>query len=257
MIKGREKLGRRFSFLGLGVLLAGMIASFIPSWYPPGTPAPNALAGFLQQWWALASLVALPLGFTCATLGSYFINRFARRYWPGSKVMARPDEVLERGMKGFDDKYSYFAHSLKESNYVLAGQCGILIFAARSDRGRVVVQGDRWKEPFSIMRFFTVFAREGVGNPARDLGEQVSKLRDLLNKSGDASLNDVPIDGAAVFLNDGVKLELDSPVIPALRVDQVKEFVRRKAKEAKLSNNTVRVLQDYLREQGTFQEETV
>ena len=75
----KESLGRRFSMVGLLILFIGMMASFIPNWYPPGAPTPNAAAAFLQQYWALASFIALPAGFLCASVGSYFVNRFARR----------------------------------------------------------------------------------------------------------------------------------------------------------------------------------
>lgn len=256
----KETIGRRFSLTGLLILMVGMLASFIPSWYPPGTPAPNAVVAFLQQYWALASFIALPAGFLAASVGSYFINRFARRRWPGSKTTARPDELLERSMKGFDDKYAYFVHSLP-AMYVVAGPCGILLFALRSDRTQVTVQGDRWREKFSVGRFFTVFAREGLGNPPRDLADQAVKIKELLesangksDEAGAATLANVPIDGAAVFLNDATQLEVDGPNVPVLRPDQVKEFVRRKARDVKLSNQTIRVLHEFLRENSTHQE---
>lgn len=254
-IKRKEKFGRRFSLTGLGILFLGMMASFVPTWYPPGTDAPNALAAFGQQYWAIISFIALPAGFICASIGSYFINRFAARRWPNSKTMARPDEILERSMKGFDDKYAYFSYGLP-SQYVVSGPCGVLIFAARGDRGRVSVSGDRWREPFSIGRFFTVFAREGVGNPARELAEQTEKMRALLSSAPntDADLSDVPIEGAAVFLNGDAQLELDSPSVPVLRADQVKEYIRRKTREVRLSGSRVRVLNEFLRDQSTFQE---
>lgn len=256
----KETIGRRFSLVGLLILFIGMMASFIPSWYPPGAPAPNAVVAFLQQYWALASFIALPAGFLCASIGSYFINRFARRRWPGSKTVARPDEVLERSMKGFDDKYAYFVHSLP-AMYLVAGPCGILLFALRSDRTQVSVQGDRWREKFSIGRFFTVFAREGLGNPPRDLADQAVKVKALLasanGQPGDetgSALADVPIDGAAVFLNDATQLDITGPNIPVLRPDQVKEFVRRKTREVKLSNQTLRALHEFLRDNSTYQE---
>ena len=257
-IKRKEKLGRRFSLTGLGILFAGMLASFIPTWYPPGTPAPNALAAFFQEYWALASFIALPAGFIFASIGSYFVNRFAARRWPGNKSVARPDEVFERSMKGFDDKYVFFAYSLANSNYLVSGPCGVLLFAIRSDRGRVTVQGDRWREPFSFGRFFTVFAREGVGNPARDLDEQQQKMRALLNgaPAAEGSLSTVPIEGSVVFLSSDMQIELDNPTVPVLRTDQVKEYIRRKTKEVRLPGSTVRVLNDFLRDQGKFQEVT-
>jgi hypothetical protein len=260
-VEQKERLGRRFSLAGLGILFLGMMASFVPNWYPPGATPPNAVAAFLQEYWALASFIALPAGFLCASIGSYFINRFARRRWPGSRVIARPDEVLERSMKGFDDKYAYFAHSLPGSPYVVAGPCGVLLFAVRNDRGRIVINGDRWREPFSLGRLFTVFAREGVGHPPQELQDQAKKVRDLLNKAavngggegGTTQFANVPIDGAAVFLNDQAQVTVENSTIPVLRSDQVKEYIRRKSKEARLSPDTARALTEYLREQSTFQ----
>jgi hypothetical protein len=214
-VERKEAIGRRFSLTGLGILFLGMLASFVPNWYPPGTTPPNAVAAFLQQYWALASFIALPAGFLCASIG-----------------------------------------------YVVAGPCGVLLFAVRNDRGRVVINGDRWREPFSFGRLFTVFAREGVGHPPQELQTQAQKVRELLNKApadngADANgspFANVPIDGAAVFLNEQAQITVESSPIPVLRGEQVKEFIRRKSKEAKLPPNTVRALTDYLRDQSTYQE---
>src|SRR5215203_6021161 len=112
-IRSKETLGRRLSMIGLGILMFGLLASFVPSMFPPTMdPATvSAPVKFLQTYWSWISFAALPLGFIFASFGSYYINRFARRRWPGMKTVARPDEVLERNMKGFDDKYAYFAWS--------------------------------------------------------------------------------------------------------------------------------------------------
>jgi hypothetical protein len=259
-IRRKEKLGRRLSLIGLGILLLGLLASFMPSWYP--TPPENGSVGVLfYQYGTWIAFLTLPLGFAFASFGSYYINRFARRAWPEVKVLARPDEMLERAMKGFDDKYAYFAFSLP-ARYVLVGPAGVLVFAVRSDRGRVHVSGDRWREPFSLGRLLTIFAREGVGNPAKEIEEETRKLRELLSASGGASSNetraggdfaDVPFDGAAVFLNPAVNLTVDAPAIPVLRSGDVKDFVRRKAKETRLSPDLLRRLTDRLVAASTHQ----
>lgn len=244
-IKKRETRGRRFSLVGLGILFVGLLASFVPTWINPLDPIQPGVMGFLQQYWSWVSFAALFIGFICASIGSYYINRYARRRWPGSRFYERPDEVLERGMKGLDDKYSYFAMSLPAS-YALAGANGITIFAVRSDKGRVTVNGDKWREPFSFGRLFTIFAREGVGNPAQDLEDQKEKLRALFTE-------EVPIDGVAVFLNQEIQLELSNPSVPALRADQVKDYLRARAREVKLSNAAIRTLTETLVAKAEYQ----
>ena len=253
-INRKNNLGRRFSMAGLIVLAIGFIASLMPGWLP--TP----VLSVLQHYGIIVSFGSLFAGFACARLGSYYINRYARRPWPDSKIRARPDEVLEGNMKGFDDKFVYFAHSLPASNYVLVGPCGILLFALRNEAGRVTVTGDRWREPFSMGRILRVLAQEGIGDPPRELEEQKARLRQLLSTTGTGDAGpgkwaDVPIEGAVVFLNNAVQLETDSPTVPILRLEQVKEYVRRKVKEVKLPTSTLRELTDYLRENSKFQEE--
>lgn len=259
-IRRKEKLGRRLSLIGLGILFVGLLASFVPTWYPT-PPQNNSVGAFFYQYWNLIAFLTLPIGFAFASFGSYYINRFARRAWPEVKVLARPDEMLERAMKGFDDKYAYFAFSLP-ARYVLVGPAGVLVFAVRSDRGRVQVNGDRWREPFSLGRLLTIFAREGVGNPAKEIEEETRKLRDLLAASGGDTAGgagtggdfaDVPFDGAAVFLNPAVNLTVNAPAIPVLRSGDVKDFVRRKAKETKLAPDVLRRLTDRLVAASTYQ----
>jgi hypothetical protein len=250
-IRRKESLGRRLSLIGLAVLFAGLLASFIPSWFPPSedpTVTVSAPVQFLQTYWTWISFAALPLGFIFASFGSYFINRFARRRWPGMKTVARPDEVLERSMKGFDDKYAYFAWSLP-ANHVLVGPSGVMVLAVRSDRGKVTVQGDRWREPFNVGRFFTVFAREGVGNPALELEDQMRKLRALIEQAplpkGENAAA-VPIEPVAIFLNPEMQITLENPSVAVLRADQLKDYVRRRTREVKVSPATMRAVSDYL-----------
>ena len=260
-IKRRETLGRRFSLTGLGILFLGLLIIFVPTWYPPDAPIQEGVIGFVQVWWSWLSFAALFAGFLCASVGSYYINRYARRRWPGSRLIERPDEVLERNLKGFDDKYGYFALSLPVG-YVVAGPNGVTIFAVRSDKGRVIVDGDKWKEPFSLGRIFTIFAREGVGNPGREIAEQSEKIRTLLTAANGqrepataVDLTNAPVEGVAVFLNSEVRLELTNPTIPALRADQLKDYLRNRAKEVKLNNASQRAILEILASQAVHQDE--
>lgn len=258
-IKRKESLGRRITLGGLAVLFIGLLASFTPTWFPPDQPAANALIGFVQSYWAYISFGSLALGFLASNVGSYYINRFAPRRWPDSNRIARPDELVEQNLKGFDDKYGLFLWSLPDAPYLLAGPNGIQVFIVRGDKGQVNVSGDRWKEPFSIGRMFTAFTREGLGNPGREVEETKQKVRELL-QSGESNqqlgmkAGDVPIDGAVVFVNPSVNLTLDNPTVPVVAVAQLKKVIRTGGKTQQLSNNDVRALTDYLRDVSVISE---
>ncbi len=252
-IRRKDTIGRRFTLTGMGVLALGFVASLVPTWYAPDAPIQPGIVGFIQQYWSWISFGALFAGFICASIGSYYINRYARRRWPGSRFVERPDEMLERNLKGLDDKFAFFSQSLPASSYLLAGPNGITIFALRSDKGRVIVNGNKWKEPFTLTRFFTFFAREGVGSPDQDIEAQKEKLRTLLAQ-GDG-FAEMPMDGAALFLNPQIELQITAPVIPVLKPEQVKDYVRARVKEARVPNATQKALVDFLATKATWQEE--
>ncbi len=249
-IRSREQLGRRITLAGLLVLLVGLVVSFTPNWLPPDEPAGNALLRFVQQYWAYLSFGALAIGFLASSAGSYFINRFAPRRWPGTNQIARPDEIIERSLKGFDDKYTLFLWSLPHAAYLLVGPPGIFVFVVRGDKAQVRVQGDTWKERFSLGRILTAFTREGVGNPSRELEEIRQSLQEMLRKAAEAGRlsvdpAEVPVHGAVVFIHPQAQLTLENPTVPVLRPGDVKKFVRG-VKGRPLSGQTLRELTAYL-----------
>lgn len=258
-IKSRDKLGRRLSTAGLIILFIGLLASFVPTRYPPGSEPASALAQFLLRNWALISFAALPLGFLAASLGSYFITRYARRRWPGSATPGRPDEAFERSLKGLDDRFSLFIFSLPVG-YALVTPSQIITFAMRSDKGSVRVNGNKWREGWNMSRVLTLFAREGVGHPPSDLADQERKLRAYLAKApandNGVNLAEVPFEGAVVLLNADTRLELTGePSVSVLRADQLKEFVRKRVKDVK-PMPPVRAASDYLATHNTATEAT-
>lgn len=252
-IKRKDQLGRRLSLVGLAILIVGMIASFAPTRYPPGETMTTQWAAFWQQNWLIVSFAALPLGFLAASVGSFFITRYARRRWPDSKQIARPDEVLERSLKGLDDKHALYVYSLPVG-FALLTSAGLLTMTVRSDRGRIIVNGDRWREPWGFGRIFTLFAREGVGNPPAELADQEAKMRELLSKAP-TDLSKLPIEGAVVFLNAQMLLDLTSPSVAVLRADQIKEHIRKRARELKTPAAVVRGAAEWLEQNATFQAE--
>jgi hypothetical protein len=247
VIANKERTGRRFSMIGMAILFVGLIASFAPTRYPDPTvqEATSSVGQFFEQYWGIISFAALPLGFISASFGTYYIARYARRRWPGG-VAARPDEVVERSLKGFDDKYSLFIYSLPVG-YALLTPFALLTFAVRSDKGRVTVKGDRWREGWNFSRIFTFFAREGVGNPPGELAEQERKMREFLAQGG-PELEATPIEGAVLFLNSEAAVQADAPTVPVLRADQLKDYIRKRAKEVKAPPALMRQAAAYLQE---------
>jgi hypothetical protein len=256
VIRSKEKRGRQITLAGLAILFLGLLSSFIPNWYPigPEGETEGGFIGFLQMFWPYISFGALALGFIASNIGSYYINRFAPRRWPGTRQIARPDELVERSLKGFDNKYSLFLWSLPQTNYLLVGPPGIFVFNVKGDKGKVTVEGDRWKEAFSIGRLFTSFTREGLGNPSRELEEDKQKIRELLQQGEAADKHsldaaEVPIQGAVVFINPGVTLNAVNPSVPVVQTGDIKKVIRDN-KGRMLNTTQVRELTEFLKAQS-------
>ncbi len=58
----------------------------------------------------------------------------------------------------------------------------------------------------------------------------------------------------ALFLNPEMKITLENPSIAVLRSDQLKEYVRRRAKEVKVSPTVMRAVMEHLAANCTYQD---
>jgi hypothetical protein len=253
LIEKRERMGRRLSLAGLLVLFVGLLASFVPSRYPPGTVPSSEFGQFMQQWWSTIAFAALPIGFLFASAGSYFITRYARRRWPGVNQVLRPDELLERSLKGLNDQYTLFLYSLPVA-YAVLTPTALVTLTVRGDKGHVRVQGDKWRERWSFGRILTLFAREGVGHPPSELADQANKMQQYLSAAplaeGEVPVQG-PIDGAVVFLNSDTFLDLAEPTVAILRADQLKDHLRKRTREIKAPAAQARAVSNYLQQNNT------
>jgi hypothetical protein len=196
LIQRRSKLGMIASLAGIGVLAVGMIASFRP-----------------QIAWV--SLIALVLGFILAQFGSYNLRRWGRT--------PRPDQVIEESMKGFDDRYHFYAWSLPVP-YVLLSPQGIYTFITRDQTGKVTAKGKTWQTKFSLSRLFMMFAQEGMGNPTDEAELQAKKLTDWIRgKLPEVSATVQPV---IVFIDARAELDITDPVVPVLEPKSMKKWLR-------------------------------
>ena len=141
-IKKRETLGRRLFLVAVLALGSGLLVSFTPNLESfRAAAANNVVMQVVLDNYAIFSFASLIVGFLSASVGSFFINRFAPRRWPNSKVMARPDEAFARLLKGLNDQYTLYNWAIPGVSHLLVGPCGILTFVLRSDKGAFA--GDR------------------------------------------------------------------------------------------------------------------
>lgn len=205
LIKRNGKIGNWTSLAALAVLGVGMFISF------------------RRQDLFIYALIALLLGFTLTQIGMYMGNRYGRS--------PRPDEKLDAGLKGLPGDYNMYHYTTPASHF-LAGPAGLWILMPYHQRGQVVYQKNRWKMSGGgfLQSYMRIFGQESIGRPDIEIENEVAKLRRYLAKQMDES--QIPeIKPLIVFTNDEVEIEANDAPIPAMKLKQVKDYIRQRAKE--------------------------
>lgn len=209
LIKRNGKIGNWTSLAAIAVLGLGLYLSFV------------------RQDLIVYSLVALLAGFTLTQIGMYLGNKFGRS--------PRPDEKLDAGLKGLPGEFAMY-HYMTPVSHLLVSPAGIWVLKPFHQLGRVTFHKNRWRISGGgfLQSYMRIFGQESLGRPDSEIESELSSLKRFLAKHMDES--EIPeINALLVFTNDNVELEVADAPIPALKLKQLKDFVRQKAKEKKVS----------------------
>ena len=180
------------------------------------------------------SLVALLLGFTLTQVGMYMGNKFSRS--------PRPDEKLDAGLKGLQNEFVMY-HYTTPVSHLLVGPAGVWIVMPYHQRGQVSFRKNRWRMSGGgfLQGYMRIFGQEGLGRPDLEIDNEIRSLKKYLLKHMEES--EIPeINAIMIFTNDDVELDAEETPVPALKLKQLKEFIRQRAKEKKLSAETLNKL---------------
>lgn len=184
------------------------------------------------------SLVALVLGFTLTQIGMYMGNKFGRS--------PRPDEKLDAGLKGLQNEFVLY-HYTTPASHLLVGPAGVWVLKPYHQGGRVIFEKNRWRNSGGgfLQSYMRIFGQESLGRPDLELENEIQGLRKYLLKHMDES--EIPeINPLMVFTNESVELDTENAPLPALKLKQVKEFIRQRAKPRQLSQEKIEQLSGIL-----------
>ncbi|MGZ9234661.1 MAG: hypothetical protein ACXW4E_03985 [Anaerolineales bacterium] len=220
LIKRNGTIGNWTSMAALAVLGLGMYISFVRT----------ELFTY--------SLIALVLGFTLTQIGMYMGSKFGRS--------PRPDERLDAGFKGLQNEFVMY-HYTTPASHLLVGPAGTWVVMPYHQKGQVEFKKNRWRISGGgfLQSYMRIFGQEGMGRPDIEIENEIKALRKYLAKNMDES--EIPeINALMVFTNENVEVNANDSPIPALKLKQVKEFMRQKAKEKKISADTTNKLKSVL-----------
>jgi len=177
------------------------------------------------------SAVALIVGFVLMQIGIYMGNRYGRS--------PRPDEKLDTGLKGLQNDFVMYHYSTPVS-HLLLGPAGVWVLLPYHQRGQVTFKKNRWQMSGGgfLQAYMRIFGQEGLGRPDLEIDSEITALKKYLAKHMDQA--EIPeINALMVFTSDEVEIDAEGATVPALKLKQMKEFIRKKVKDKAITPNTL------------------
>lgn len=185
------------------------------------------------------ALVALLVGFTMTQIGMYMGNRYGRS--------PRPDEKLDAGLKGLPGDFTIY-HYTTPAAHLLVGPAGVWVIMPFHQRGQVTYQKNRWRISGGgfLQGYMRIFGQEGLGRPDIEVDSEVNRVKKYLEKALDGSA--VPeVQPLLVFTSDDAEVDAGDSAVPGLKLKQIKDFFRQKAKEIKFPNLSIQEINAVLK----------
>jgi hypothetical protein len=220
LIKRNGRIGQYTSLSALGVLGIGMYLSFA---------RPDLF---------VFSIGALIVGFTMTQVGMYFSNRWGRS--------PRPDEQLDAALKGLPGDMTIY-HYVSPVPHLLIGSAGLWILQPYHQRGKVTYYKNRWRLSGGgfMQAYMTIFGQEGIGRPDSEIANEIELVKSFFSKQLDGA--EVPdISAALIFTNDQAEIDSTDAPLPVMKLKQLKDFFRQKAKEKPVNSLTLEKLKSVL-----------
>lgn len=199
LVARRARLGKIFTYVGLGLLLAGLIISLLVK----------------QMSFIFVSFGCLVAGVIASSIGTANLNRWFRE--------PRADQVLARSLKGLDDRYRLYSYTLP-APHVLLTPSGLYVLTAMLQEGKIRYENGRWHRDFSAGRALRFMADEGLGRPFAVGDNEVLVMQQFLEKNEAAE--GVEIENVLVFVHPKAQVDVQEPPRPALMPKDLKSAIR-------------------------------
>ena len=220
LITRNGKIGQWLSLAALAVLGVGMYISFA------------------QPEYFTYSIICLVVGFIMTQVGMYMGGRWGRS--------PRPDEKIDAGLKGLHSEFSIYHYSSPVS-HLLVGPSGAWVILPYHQRGKVSFEKNRWRMKGGgfLQNYMRIFGQENLGRPELDAENEVRTMQKFFAKKLEES--DMPeIKPILVFTTDEVELDAGDSPIAAMKLKQLKEFMRQGGKNRALNSEQIKKLTDVL-----------
>ena len=228
-----EKYIQRNSKIGLWCSNIGLLLVLVPMFFYV-----QAMMGSDVEALNFTLFAPTVIGVVLSQIGVYLGNRFGRS--------PRTDERLDAGLKGLPGEFTLYHYSTPVS-HLLVGPAGLWVLLPYFQRGDVSYSNNRWRMAGggALQKYMRVFGQESLGRPELDAEGEIQSLRKHLQKQlTDEQLPTVR--AALVFTSDDVRINADGAPLPALKLKQLKDFIRQRSKERSVDSLTLEKIREAL-----------
>jgi hypothetical protein len=210
LVNKRKRRGRLFVAAGL-IMLLGSALPLLTS----------------NESLVFVAYIALGFGFIFFIVGVQHSSKWSRK----PRIDVQMDTTLAR----LNDRYAIIHYPELGSNspeHVVVTPGGVIVLTALDVSGKVKAVGKRWTQNrLFIARFFNLGAPQ-LGNPTVENEYQMDRVEQLFDEkvlAGD-------IEGAIVFMQPNVEVELHEEESTVLHISELYDFVREVGSGVSLSN---------------------
>jgi hypothetical protein len=171
------------------------------------------------------ALLCLLVGFLLSQFGIYYANRWGRS--------PRPDEIINKNMKGLGREYTVY-HFTTPASHLLLGPAGLWILLPYYQGGKIIYDGKRWRSKGGgfVRSYLRIFGQENIGRPDLEAEAEIQVTERYLKRILPEGTDIPPIRAALLFTDPRVELEAEKSPLPAMTPKDLKEFLKTQAREA-------------------------
>lgn len=161
-----------------------------------------------------------------ALFAGYILSRINIRLTNQWNKSPRPDEAISLALKGLGEKYTLYHYS-SPASHLLVGQSGIWVILPFDQDGKVsyISEKKKWTFKQNGNFFHTIFSPETLGDPKKELQVELKRLNIWLKE---IEIPNIPEPRTLlVFLHEKTTLEVQGYPDPAMKVDKIKDFLRK------------------------------
>jgi hypothetical protein len=165
---------------------------------------------------AVLSGIIMVLGLGISMVGIFYANRWVRK--------PRPEDRLEKVLKGLSEKYVIFHYPHLPSDHILLTPASVIVIETVNIDGDYSFKDGKWKESMTIGRAIRYIVEEHLGDPCRAAKESTQNIQTQLNQI-EGLTGSIPVKPVVVFTHPLARLELVNPPIPVMKAEKFRKHV--------------------------------